>query len=208
ERAEAALARADANLQTLSTQLSYATVVSPAAGRILDVPVEEGSAVSPVTAVTGGTLLLSLAGTSALHLEGLVDENEISRVALGQRARVRTEAFGERSFTGVVTKIAPVGQRIQNVTYFEVEVEIEDTDGRLLRPRMSGDAEIVTEVVSDALIVPETALHYRGDEIYVHSVSGSRAGRAGERPVEVGILDGSAVQVLRGLEEGEEVLLQ
>ena len=80
ERAEAGVARARARLQTLSTQLSYATVVSPLAGRVLDVLVEEGSAVSPVTAVTGGTRLLSLAGTDKLFLEGLVDENEIARV--------------------------------------------------------------------------------------------------------------------------------
>ena len=118
---------------------------------MLDVPVEEGSAVSPVTAVTGGTLLLSLAATSTLHLEGLVDENEVARVAVGQPARIRTEAFGERAFAGRVRKISPVGQRIQNVTYFEVEVEVTDADGAALRPRMSGDAEIVTEVVEDAL---------------------------------------------------------
>ena len=89
-----------ARCDTLSTQLSYATVTSPLAGRVLDVLVEEGSAVSPVTAVTGGTLLLSLAATETLHLRGLVDENEVARVALGQPARIRTEAFPNRVFQG------------------------------------------------------------------------------------------------------------
>ena len=208
ERAGAALARARARQQTLSTQLGYATVVSPLSGRVLEVYIEEGSAVSPVTAVTGGTLLLSLAGTSRLHLEGLVDENEISRVALGQPARIRTEAFGDRGFQGVVTEIAPMGERIQNVTYFEVEVEITDPDAMLLRPRMSGDAEIVAEVVEDALVVPETALRYRGEEIYVQAVVRSSEVQLEKRPVRVGILDGALVQILSGLEEGEEVALQ
>jgi HlyD family secretion protein len=209
EQAQAAVARAEAALQSLSTQLGYATVLSPLSGRVLEIPVEEGSAVSPVTAVTGGTLLLSLAGTDRLHLKGLVDENEVARVALGQPARIRTEAYGDRTFQGVVTEIAPLGQRVQNVTYFELEIEITDPDAALLRPRMSGDAEIVTEVVADALVVPETALFYRGKDITVQVLSG-RDGRrrAEERAVSIGIVDGARVQVLSGLEAGEEVRLQ
>jgi HlyD family secretion protein len=204
ESAQAEVARAQAALDTLGTQLSYATVTSPLAGRVLDVPVEVGSAVSPVTAVTGGTLLLSLAGTDRLFLEGLVDENEVSRVALGQPARLRTEAFSQRSFQGLVAEIAPLGQRVQNVTYFEVKVEITDPDAQLLRPRMSGDADIVTEVLEDAILVPETALRYQGERIFVETL------RAGEREalevdVEIGIVDGSQVQVLHGIAEGDVV---
>ncbi len=130
EAARARVAAAEAKRDTLRTQLGYARVTSPLAGRVLDVPVEEGNAVSPVTAVTGGTLLLSLAGTSSLHLKGLVDENEVARVAVGQPARLRTEAYGAQSFTGRVQKISPVGQRVQNVTYFEVKVDVTDPAGR------------------------------------------------------------------------------
>jgi HlyD family secretion protein len=208
ERAQAAVARAQARLDTLSTQLSYASVTSPLAGRVLDVFVEEGNAVSPVTAVTGGTLLLSLAGTESLYLEGKVDENEVARVEVGQEARIRTEAFGGRVFTGRVDKIAPLGERIQNVTYFEVEIEITDPDAELLRPRMSGDADIVAEVVKNALVIPETALRYRGDQIYVEWVN--RDGNPGLEPhdIEIGIVDGTRVQVLEGLSDGDEVQLQ
>ncbi len=208
ERARAGVARARAKLDTLSTQLSYATVRSPLAGRVLQVHEEEGNAVSPVTAVTGGTVLLSLAGTSKLFLEGLVDENEVARVEIGQPARIRTEAYADRSFVGRVTHIAPMGQRIQNVTYFEVEIEVVDEDAQLLRPRMSGDADIVTEVVDGALVVPETALRYRGEQIFVETVARSSAPRVEERPVEIGVVDGSRVQVLAGLAEGDEVRLQ
>jgi len=208
ERAQALVARATAALDTLSTQLSYATVTSPLAGRVLDVPVEEGSAVSPVTAVTGGTLLLSLAATDTLRLRGLVDENEVARVALGQPARIRTEAFPNRVFQGVVSEIAPVGQRIQNVTYFELEIEVIDPDAQKLRPRMSGDADIVVEVAENALFVPETALRYRGEQIYVERVLRESAARAEPVDVEIGIVQDDRVQVLSGLAEGDEVHLK
>jgi HlyD family secretion protein len=205
ENAIAGVARTQAKLRTLRTQLSYARVTSPLAGRVLDIPVEEGQAVSPVTAVTGGTLLLSLAATSGIHLEGLVDENEVARVAIGQLARIRTEAYGDRVFTGEVIEIAPVGQRNQNVTYFEVKVAVTDPGAGLLRPRMSGDAEIVAETVEGALVVPETALRYRGADIYVEVSDGEGVA---ERVVKTGIIDGARVQVLDGLAAGDVVRLQ
>jgi len=216
QSARAKLAQARARRDSLRVQLRYSTVVSPLAGRVLDVYVEEGNAVSPVTAVTGGTLLLSLAATDSYHLKGLVDENEIARVAVGQPARIRTEAFGDRTFEGRVAEISPVGERVQNVTYFEVEIEVVDADAQLLMPRMSGDAEIVAEVVDDALSIPETALRYRGDRIYVEARDGGDAQARGgadppgfaERDVEVGIVDGERVQILSGLEAGAEVRLQ
>jgi HlyD family secretion protein len=208
ERSQAQVARATAALHTLSTQLSYATVTSPLAGRVLDVPVEEGNAVSPVTAVTGGTLLLSLAATDNLRLRGLVDENEVARVALGQPARIRTEAFPKRTFQGGVSKIAPLGQRIQNVTYFELEIEVTDPDAQKLRTRMSGDADIVTEVAENALFVPETALRYRGDQIYVEKVLRESSAKIEPVDIEIGIVQDDRVQVLSGLAEGDEVHLK
>jgi HlyD family secretion protein len=208
ERSAAAVARAQANLDKLSTQLSYARVLSPLKGRILDISVEEGSAVSSVTAVTGGTAMMSLAGTDTLFLEGKVDENEITRVALGQRARIRTEAFPDRAFEGVVREIAPVGERIQNVTYFEVKIEITDENAQLLRPRMSGDADIIAEIVENAVTIPETALRYRGDQIYVEMVVPGDPPGIEPADITIGIVDGDHVEVRSGLDEGVLVKLQ
>jgi HlyD family secretion protein len=206
EQGAAGVARAAAQLETLRTQLGYASVVSPLAGRVLEVHTEEGSAVSPVTSVNGGSLLLSLAATDTLHLEGLVDENEVARVEVGQPARIRAEAFEGRIFLGEVREIAPMGKRVQNVTYFEVEIEITDPDASLLRPRMSGDAEIITEVVEQALVVPETALHYRGDQVYLELPG--EAETPTQRDITIGIVDGAKVEVLEGIEAGERVILQ
>lgn len=210
ELALAQLASARAARDTLAVHLKYATVRAPLSGRVLDVPVEEGAAVSPVTSVTGGTTLVQMAETNRLHLKGSVDENEVARLALGQRATIRTEAYTDRVFTGEVREIAPVGNRVQNITYFEVEVEITDPDSALLRPRMSGDAEIVAERVDDALVVPETALRYDGLDVYVQI----HAGQDGDGPiferrdVEVGIVDGDVVQILEGLEADDRVSIQ
>jgi len=131
----------------------------------------------------------------------------VARVQPGQPARLRTEAFGDRVFAGRVRSIKPLGERVQNVTYFEVEVEIVDPEAKRLRPRMSADADIVTEVVEDAVVVPETALRYRGAEVQVDVWVWDGAG-AEPRTVRLGIVDGARVQVLAGVEPGEAVLLQ
>ena len=129
-------------------------------------------------------------------------------IALGQPARVRTEAFPEHSFAGVVREIAPLGERVQNVTYFEVEIDIVDDESGRLRARMSGDADIVSEVIKNAVFVPETALRYRGDEIYVERVVRSSDARTEPVAIQIGVVDGSRVQVLSGIAEGDEVTLK
>ena len=78
----------------------------------------------------------------------------------------------------------------------------------MLKPRMSGDAEIIAEVVEDALVIPETALRYRGEQIYVDTVVRSSEVRLEPRDIAIGIVDGTRVQVTSGLEPGDEVALQ
>lgn len=209
DRAEVAVTKGRAAVSRLEVELRHATVRAPMDGIVLDVPVEEGSAVSSVLSVTGGTPILTLASRDGLHLEGLVDENEIARVVVGQTAKIKTEAFGGDSiFAGVVRHISPIGKRVQNVTYFEVEVDVVDPNSEGLLPRMSADADIVTEIAQETLFVQETALHYDGDEIYL-----IRAGEgADDEPdeadrivVELGIIEGDRVQLTSGATAGDVV---
>jgi HlyD family secretion protein len=212
ERAEAKYKTAQAavsrDLAAVESLLGYSEVNAPMSGMILDVDVEEGDAVSSVTAVTGGSRLLTIAAANVLHLKGLVDENEIVSVAIGQPARVRTEAYGDKIFEGRVREISPIGERQQNVTYFEVEVLIVDEEASLLRTRMSADADIITQVVEETLLIPETALLYEGREVYVELVSGPNASDVERRRVSIGIVDSDRVQVLKGLQAGQQVRLK
>jgi len=205
QTATAAVARDQAALDSLEVELKYTRVIAPMAGKILDVPVEVGDAVSAVTAVTGGTLLLVIANPDPLHLKGLVDENEVAHIAVGQRAGLRTEAYPGRVFAGEVREVAPLGERQQNVTYFKVEVVVTDPDAHLLRPRMSADADIVTEVVENALVVPETALVFDGGDVLVEHVVRTSRPTLERRKVETGITFHDRVQIVAGLADGDEV---
>ena len=88
-RAGAHVERARATLDRLEQELAWATITAPIDGVVLERELNPGAAVASVAAVTGGTVLMTIADISALHLKGVVDENEIGRVRVGQEARDR-----------------------------------------------------------------------------------------------------------------------
>jgi HlyD family secretion protein len=142
-----------------------------------------------------------------MHLLGVIDENEIAHVQVGMAARIHTEAYTDRVFPGRVRKIASIGDRKNNVTSFKLEVTVlEGVDA--LWPRMSADADVVSEVHTDALVLPEAALVYKGNDIFVDVVAQASEPRAIARPVKIGVSQNNRVEILDGLREGEVVRLQ
>jgi len=205
--AEARVARARATLERLEEELAWATITAPIDGLVLRRDLDPGAAVASVATVTGGTVVMTIADTSRMHLLGTVDENEIALVRVDQEARIRTDAYPDRVFPGRVRKIASLGDRKDNVTSFEVEVSVLD-GADVLSPRMSGDADIVAERRSGALVIPETALIYEGEATEVEVVDHASRRSLTRRPVRTGIFQGDRVEIVDGLKEGEEVKLQ
>jgi HlyD family secretion protein len=206
-RAEARLERAKATLERLEQELAYATVSAPIDGLVLRRELNPGAAVASVASVTGGTVLMTIADTSQMHLLGTVDENEIAQVRVGMEARIRTDAYPGRTFAGRVRKIASLGDRKENVTSFKVEVTVLEGVDQLW-PRMSGDADIVTEVRPSVLVLPEAALLYDGDAVLVEVVERASSPHLVRRPVRTGIFNADRVEIVEGLAEGDEIKLQ
>jgi HlyD family secretion protein len=205
--AEARLERARATLQRLEEELGYATIAAPIDGLVLQRDLNVGAAVASVASVTGGTVLMTIADTSQMHLLGVVDENEIARVRVGMGARIRTEAYTDRTFPGRVRKIASIGDRKNNVTSFKVEVTVlEGVDA--LWARMSADADIISEVHDNALIVPEATLLYKGNDVFVEVVGHASGSQVTQRAVRTGVSNNNRVEIVDGLVEGEVVRLQ
>jgi multidrug efflux pump subunit AcrA (membrane-fusion protein) len=73
---------------------------------------------------------------------------------------------------------------------------------------MSADADIVTEAIEDGLVVPETALVFEGGDVLVERVVRASDPQVERRKIEIGIVSGARVQVLGGLEPGDEVRLR
>lgn len=174
--AEAELARAGLSVEDAERRLSKTSIRAPSAGTVLSVNVERGSMVSSgITNVGGGTALLSIADPSRLFVNVKLDEAQIGSVKPGQEATIRVDAYPERTFRGVVDRIAPLGVAEANIVTFDVKVRIVDRAARLLRVGMSADVEIETERHEGVLLVPAAAV--RRD-----TAAGGAADRGGSRP--------------------------
>jgi HlyD family secretion protein len=204
---EARVEGARAALDRLEQQLGYATITAPIDGLVLSRDLNPGAAVASVESVTGGTILMTIADTSQMHLLGVIDENEIGGVRVGQSARIRTDSYPGVTFEGRVRKIASIGDRKDNVTSFKAEVTVLQGVDQL-RPKMSADADIITDVHPDAVIIPEAALLYHGDEVTVDVVARAGAASPTPRKVRLGISNAARVEVLDGLSPGETVKLR
>ena len=208
-QAAAQVAEDQANLKQLQEQLSYTDIISPIDGIVLSRDVEMGDAVSSILVLgSSATLVMTLGDTSEVYVKGKVDESDIGRVYLGQRARIKVESFKDKTFDGKVTKISPMGVEKDNVTTFEVRVSIQNPGGEL-KAEMTANAEIILEEHKNVLQIPEGAILYDKDKKASVEIPDPK-GKEGKNKlaVNIGISNGAKTEVLSGLKEGDQVVLQ
>jgi len=206
--AEANVAQARANVERAEEELANATIKAPIRATVLTRDVEIGSPVSSILNLgANATLVMTLGDIEKVFVRGKVDEADIGRVRLGQRARITTETFREKVFEGRVTQISPIGVEKDNVTTFEVEVSI-DNPGQELKANMTANAEIILEEHPDSLMLPESAITYDEQRnAFVEIVDpGAKNGRR-KAAVKLGVGNGTKVQVLGGVKAGDKVVL-
>jgi HlyD family secretion protein len=208
-QAQAQVAQDQANLKQLEEQLSYTDIVSPIDGIVLSRDVQMGDAVSSILVLgSSATLVMNLGDTSEVYVKGKVDESDIGKVYLGQPARIKVESFKDKTFNGKVTKISPMGVEKDNVTTFEVRVSIQNPGGEL-KAEMTANAEIILEEHKSVLQIPEGAILYDKDKKASVEIPNPK-GKDGKDKVAVniGISNGAKTEVLSGLKEGDQVVLQ
>jgi HlyD family secretion protein len=214
--AKAAIAKAQAQYDQQAAvvarseeDLRNATITSPIDGVVLSRDSEIGSAVSSILVVgSSATLIMTLGDLDEVYVKGKVDESDIGKVYLGQPARITVESFKDQKFDGKVTKISPMGAEKDNVTTFEVRVSISN-ESRKLRALMTANAEIILEEHKKVLTIPEGAVLYAKDKSTEVEIP-DNANEKGKRRIKIvaGISNGARTEILKGLSEGQPVILQ
>jgi len=208
-QAEAQVEQAKASLKQLEEQLSYTNITAPMDGIVLSRDVERGAAVSSILVLgSTATLVMTVGDTRQVYVQGKVDEADIGKVFMGQPARIKVESFRDKTFLGKVTRIAPLGVEKDNVTTFEVRVSIDNPGGEL-KANMTANAEILLDEHKNVLTVPEQAVKYDKDRKATIEVPDAKE-KTGRRTVAIntGLSDGTKIEVLSGLKEGDAVILQ
>jgi HlyD family secretion protein len=208
-QAQAQVQQAQASLDQLNEQLSYTTLQAPIDGMVLSRDVEVGDAVSSILVLgSTATLVMTIGDIHQVYVDGKVDEADIGSVYLGQAARIHVESFPNKTFDGKVTKISPLGVEKDNVTTFEVRVSIDNPTGEL-KALMTANAEILVTEHHNALSVPEQSMTWDNQKNAFVWVPDPKS-KDGQKklPVTAGISNGTRTEILSGLKEGENVVLQ
>jgi HlyD family secretion protein len=170
--AKAQLVRAEVFLENAKIALDDTLVRSPIKGTVIFRPVEIGQVItSPTAAVGGGTLLMTMANLNQVRVRAVVDEIDIGKISLDQEVTLRVSAFRDKKFTGIVSKVEPLGLDVQNVTTFPVLIDIENKENLLL---LGMNTEVEIEILNEkaSLAVHSGSLRTRKDISFVAALVG------------------------------------
>lgn len=193
---EAQLAQARASYDMALKQYKECWVASPIDGTVAYINVGVGETVSP------GVPVAMVVDMSAVVLKGSIGESLINQVEKQGTIDVRIPSAGDMPFTGTIKEISPAADLRTGL--FGLKVLIQNPDG-VIKPGMFAEADLVKDSKKDTLFIPSAAVISKNGERYVYVAVD---GKAVYREVATGIAGDGIVEILSGVNEGEEVIVR
>ena len=195
--AQAMVDKAQANLNEEEIQLSYATITVPIDGIVAFVSTQEGET---VVASLNAPTFVTLIDLRKLEVTVFVDETDIGRIKVGQRAKFTVDTYANQFFNGKVREIHPKAVIKDNVVNYEVILDIEKKKAAKLRPEMTANVVVTTGTRKNVLTLPKEAVKREGKKTFVvMQVNGELE----DKPIELGWRDSGRIEVVSGLKEGD-----
>jgi HlyD family secretion protein len=192
-----------------STWLAYqatqnAVIKAVTNGTVTNLSVALGSTVEAQTALLTATPVLTIANLTTTEIVVSLSETDITKVKENQKVTIDVSSVNDKTYNGIIRRVDTVGSDDQGVIRYNAYVEVTDPD-ESLRPGMSADVQIITKEINNVLTVPNSA---------VKPYQGGRAVRVINPvnkqieyiPVEIGVRGEEYTQILKGIEEGREVV--
>ena len=198
EAARAQLAQAQLDLDNAIADLASTEIRAPISGTILSLDLVRGQQLS------AGTLVATIADTSALELTVNVAEVDIKQIEIGQPAEITLDALPGQSFAGVVSQIAPASDPEQSVVNYPVTIQLTGENLGSVRPGMTAVATLQNKATASGWLVPRNAVQTVDGKAQVTIV---RSGAILTVPVTTGTIQGEWVVVeSSGIQAGDEVV--
>ncbi len=192
--AQAQLAQASSRLEELRISLANTVITSPVDGYVGRRYVDPGAFVSTSQPV------VQVVDISLVRLVVNLVERDLRRVAVGAAGVVDVDAYPGEQFQGRIARIAPVLDPATRTAEMEIEIP---NPSRRLKPGMYARVQLLTNRKADALVVPRSAVVDVGGRRGVYTVVD---GRAVFREVRTGLEDNDRIEIVDGLEEGDDVV--
>lgn len=185
---------------------SSTLVRSTVTGVILDVPVKVGNSVILSNTFNDGTTIATVANMNDLIFRGNVDETEVGQVNVGMPMTITVGALQDLKFNARLEYISPKAVEANGANQFEIKAAVQVPEKTGVRSGYSANAQIVLAEALHVLTVPESAIHFEGNNTYVYLVQGKGKNKTYQRRnVKVGLSDGVNIQIKSGLTTNDRV---
>ncbi len=207
-QANGRIVRARTLLDQANIRFSETIVRAPNDGVILQKYVEVGQIIaSGISNVSGGTPIVDIADMKSVYIEAGIDEIDVGKIRVGQIVGILADAYPEMTFTGEIIRIAPEARVEQNVTLFDVVIEVANRD-RQLKSGMNATVEITIVQKDNVLLVPAMVLQKPkapGEGKHGEQVLVKRGYSFVPQEVQIGLSDFEVAVIEDGLQEGDIV---
>lgn len=193
---------AQANYDQVMSSLNETIIKSPMDGIVIGKPLSSGAMVAQ--GVNNPTVIMTVADMSKMQIEVQVDQTDIGKLVLGQKANFTVDAYPDKTFTGVVSNISKKPVTQQNVIYYAVTVDINNSEN-LLNPGMVARVSIIASENKNVLTLPLSAI--RTDKNGKYVVVMDEQGKTQNVPVTTGNMGEDKIEITGGVNEGDKIVV-
>ena len=198
------LEKAMVSLSNSKDNFLNTVILAPVDGIVVSVGVKKNDVLSQQDYSSKGTI--QIVDISQIKFQGTVDEIDIMKIKTGQTAIISVDAMPDRTFTGKVSFISPFGAAdTSNVIKFNITILLDPTDVDL-KGGLTATADIGISTEENTLLLPLAAITTTGTDSFVTVVTGEKD-QTEKREVTLGIQNQQYVQILKGLNEGDRVII-
>ena len=194
---------AKTNFEKAASDVQDTVITTPIDGYIIGEPTPVGQTIS--SGISEPQVIMSVATLDDMQIEAMVDESDIGQVKVGQKVNFAVDAYPNETFTGKVRLISRKAETSNNVIYYKVYVDVDDSKGKLL-PTMTARADFVIASAEDVLMVPLNCIYVEGKRRFV-KVYNTKTKESREVDVKLGLSNDSEIVVKTDALQPGEVLL-
>ena len=199
------LQKAEVSLRNYKEELMKTEILATFDGTVVDIGVKENDQLSSFD--YSSTTAIHLVDTGKIELDGIVDEIDIFKVKVGQKAIITVDALSYEELTGTVTFISPSGTQKTGVVNYAVTIEIEPTNIEL-KGGLTATADIIVKRTENVLLIPNGAIIEAPEGYLTEVVINEETMETEKRPITLGTRNERYSEVKSGLTEGEKVIVE
>jgi len=195
--------RAEAQIRVTQAGLDRAVITAPFSGVIAQITGELGEYATPSPPGVPTPPAIDLIDDTCLYVTAPMDEMDAPKIKIGQQARISLDAMPERTFPGIIRRIAPYVTEIEKqARTVDIEVDFQQVPTNTLLVGYSADVEVILNKHDHVLRVPTQAIRQNNTVWLV-----DKDNKLIERLIETGLSNWSFTEIRHGLEENDQVLI-